>query len=345
MAIIPSSVVSEEYSGRSLRVLLIIDELAGLRPGHDTSVAIMEAAQRRGHGVSVTTVRELAIVDAAAHATCREVALVPAELENGRWVAAQQWYTVGERRPQRLDEFDAIFMRTDPPVDANYLRATFILDLVDQRKTLMVNDPAGLRNANEKLFGLRVPQLGPETMISADAEDIVRYVHGWGKAVLKPTDAMAGRGVLVLDPNDVNLQSIIEGATERGTVQVVVQKWINAATEGDRRVIVFDGVPVGSVRRVAQGGDFRCNMATGAGTVSDTVTEADRRICEQLAPHLREHGLHFVGIDVIGDLLTEVNVTSPTGIREIDALSGTDLAGDLMAWVESRCPAQLVAGT
>ncbi|KQY55706.1 glutathione synthetase [Aeromicrobium sp. Root495] len=320
-----------------LRLLLVIDELASLQAGHDTSVAIMEAAQVRGHRISVTTVRDLMIASGRAQAACRDVTVVPARLDQGRWIAADPWYTAAEAVPVQLDDFDAIFMRTDPPVDATYLRATYILDLVDQRSTLMMNDPAGLRHANEKLFGLRLPELGPATVVAADPKTIVETVQSWGRAVLKPTDAMAGRGVLVLDPEDVNLWSIVETATERGAVHVVVQQWVDAAVDGDRRVIVLGGEPLGSVRRVALGDDFRCNMAAGAVTVKDDVTDVDRAICASLAPHLAEHGLHFVGIDVIGDRLTEINVTSPTGVREIDALSGSDLAGDIVSWVEQRC--------
>lgn len=319
-----------------LKILLVVDPLTDLNPAHDTSVAIMEAAQRRGHEVYVTTAPTLFVDDAAAVGLCQRVVVDPCVLDKGRWVAATDWYEAGTPKSTRLDEFDAVFMRTDPPFDAAYLSATYVLDFVDSTKTMLVNSPAGLRNANEKLFGLRVPELGPPTLISADADTIMDRVRAWGKAVLKPTDAMAGRGILVLEPSDPNMCSILESATDRGTTRVVVQQWIDEVIAGDRRVIVVDGEPVGAVRRVACGDDFRCNMAAGAVTVADTVNDDDRRICRALAPHLRAQGLFFVGIDVIGGLLTEVNVTSPTCIREIDALSGTDLAGDLLATLELR---------
>ncbi|WP_271800510.1 glutathione synthase [Dietzia maris] len=330
-------------SGAGLAILLIIDPIETLQPAHDTSVAIMESAQQRGHQVAVTTVRELGIDGSKAVATCRSVVVEPAVIEHGRWVALDHWYRQGPPVHRALDEFDVVLMRTDPPVDDSYLRATFILDAVDARKTLMINSPAGLRNANEKLFGLRVPELGPPTFLSADKDAIIDRVRRWGKAVLKPTDAMAGRGILVLDPADVNLHSIIEGATTRGRHQVVVQQWLDAAIDGDRRIILIDGQPIGSVRRVALGDDFRCNMAAGAATVPDTVSDEDRALCAALAPHLAEHGLIFVGIDVIGGKLTEINVTSPTGVREIDALTGTDIASELIAWAETACADRLEA--
>ncbi len=234
-------------------------------------------------------------------------------------------------------------MRTDPPVNAQYLRATYLLDLVDPGRTLLVNSPAGVRNANEKLFALRAPELGPATLVSADRRQIRETIGTWGRAVLKPTDGMAGRGILLLHPADPNLASILDSATERGQSQVVVQQWLPASAEGDRRVIVLDGQPIGVVRRIACAGEFRCNMAVGARVVADAVTDRDRAICARLAPLLQEQGLVFVGLDVIGDCLTEINVTSPTGLREIDALTGSHLAADIVAWVESHCHA--TAGT
>ncbi|PBI88037.1 Glutathione synthetase [Rhodococcus erythropolis] len=324
----------QDQSDAGLNILMIVDPLHTLNPGHDTSVAIIEAAQRRGHAVYVTTAESLSIEEGAAVALCERIRVEPAVLDKGRWLSRTDWYRVDSEAALRLDSFDAVLMRTDPPFDAAYLSATYVLDLVDSAKTLMLNSPAGLRNANEKLFGLRVPEVGPATLVTSDVGRIVDQVREWGKAVLKPIDAMAGRGILILDPDDANLRSILESSTERGAKRVVVQRWIDEVVAGDRRVIVIDGKPVGAVRRVACGDDFRCNMAAGAVTVADTINDDDRRICSALTPHLREHGLIFAGIDVIGGQLTEINVTSPTGIREIDALSGSDLGGELVSWIE-----------
>jgi glutathione synthase len=320
--------------------VFVIDNISGLQPGHDTSVALMEGAQLHGHRILVTTAARLGFADGRAAALCRPVTLRPAVLHESRWIADPEWFTLGQRSLYRLADAAVVFMRTDPPVSAQYLRATYLLDLVDTTRTLMVNSPSGVRNANEKLFALRVPELGPPTLVTADRDMIRDAVGEWGRAVLKPTDGMAGRGILVLEPDDPNLASILDTATGRGQVQVVVQRWLPESAYGDRRVIVLDGRPVGVVRRVARAaGEFRCNMAAGAAAVADTVTQRDHEICAGLAPLLREHGLPFVGIDVIGDRLTEVNVTSPTGIREIDALTGSHLAGDVIAWAEDRCRA------
>jgi glutathione synthase len=299
----------------------------------------MEAAQHRGHRVLVTTAPQLTYSEGRVRATCRPALLRPAVLDEGRWITDPAWVTLGDAVDYRLDGADLVLMRIDPPVDADYVRATYLLDLVDPRSTLVVNSPAGLRTANEKLFGLAVADLMPPTLVTADVAAIRRTLAGWGRAVLKPTDCMAGRGILRLDPDDLNLPSILESATERGRRHVVVQQWIpGVERSGDRRVIVLDSVPIGALRRMAGPADFRCNMAAGASVQVDTVTSRDREICARLAPLLRRHGLHLVGLDVIADYLTEVNVTSPTGIREIDALSGTTLAHDVMAWAEAACP-------
>ena len=339
MTVRPVMPADRAPAGLGMDIVFVIDEISGLAPAHDTSVALMEAGQQRGHRVLVTTAAQLEFDEDATVACCRPVTLRPAVLHDGRWIADPHWYTLGDPVRFRLSDAAAVFMRTDPPVDAEYLRATYLLDLVDPETTLMLNSPAGVRNANEKLFALRVPQLGPPTLVSADRQRIRATVSAWGRAVLKPTDWMGGHGILVLDSADPNLASLLETATDRGRTQVVVQQWIAACTNGDRRVIVLDGRPIGAIRRVAGADDFRCNMATGAVALADSITERDEAICARLAPLLREQGLPFVGIDVIGGLLTEVNVTSPTGVREIDALTGTHIATDVLTWVEANCPA------
>lgn len=321
---------------RSLVLVFVVDPIASLNPVHDTSVAMMEAAQERGHRVLVTTMPQLEVRDARAHAMCTPIRVHPAELRDGRWTARPDWFVAGAAQRWLLDDVDAVFVRTDPPVDAAYLRATFILDLVDRRGTAVVNEPAGLRDANEHLFSLQFPQLCPDTLVTADVGDIVDATRRWGRAVVKPTDGMAGRGIMLLDPDDPNLRSILETATTRGRDQVVVQRWVAEVSEGDRRVIVLDGVPIGVVRRVARGPEFRCNMAAGAAPVADSVTPRDKELCSLIADQLVAHGLAFVGLDLIGDYLTEINVTSPTGVREIDAFDGTRLSDHVIASVERR---------
>jgi glutathione synthase len=307
---------------RPLRIVVIADPPAVLQPAHDSTVAIVEAAQQRGHEVLLTTAERLTIRQTRAHAACRPVTVVPATLAGCRWTAVPDWYLLGEQRDVPLDDVDVVAMRTDPPFDARYLRATYLLDHVDPARVVMLNHPEGLRSANEKLFTLRFPELVPDTLVSADAAEVVATVRGWGCAVLKPTDGMAGRGILLLRADDPNVPSILETATERGRTQVIVQRYLPEAEQGDRRIIVLAGEPVGVVRRVAVPGEFRCNLAAGALPVADAVTPADKQLCATIAPELARWGILLAGVDVIGGRLTEVNVTSPTGLREIDALSG-----------------------
>lgn len=327
-----------------LTFLFIVDPIDSLLPAHDTSVALMEAAQLRGHKVLITTAERLGYRGSTVTAACTQVVLRPASLTGGTWFTDPEWYLLGPTKEVRLHEADAVFMRTDPPVDDAYLRATYLLDLVDSRRTLVVNSPSGLRDANEKLFILKVAgvdgqaSLTPPTLVTSARTEIRDVVHSWGRAVLKPTDEMAGRGVMILDPDDPNLGSILDSATDRGCKHVVVQQWIGEVeAEGDRRLIVLDGVPIGSVRRRAVDGDFRCNMAAGGAPEADVVTDRDRQICARMAPMLRSHGLHLVGLDLIGPYVTEVNVTSPTGIREIDAVGTVQSAQEVIAWSEGQC--------
>lgn len=316
-------------------VLFITDPLVDLLPGHDTSVALMEAASQRGHRVLATTAERLSFGEGTVWAPCSVLDVRPAVLESGHWITDVEWHSA--RAPQRYNLTDAglVFMRTDPPVNDRYWRATYLLDRVEATSTIVVNNPAGLRHANEKLFVLEFPELTPATIVTADRDEIRTCIDRWGCGVLKPTDAMAGRGIFLLDAADANLSSILDSSTDRGARQVVVQQWIPEVTEsGDRRILLVDGEPVGALQRLAAGVDFRCNMATGGSIRADEVNDRDRELCAAIAPALRRHGLHFVGLDVIGGLITEINVTSPTGIREIDALSGTSLAHDVMSWAE-----------
>ncbi|MGE3286862.1 MAG: glutathione synthase [Pseudonocardia sp.] len=322
---------------RSLEIVFVVDPVESLDAAHDSSVALMEAAQARGHRLLITTMADLGIRNGQATAVCTPLEVEPATLDGGRWRAPAQWYRRGGPQRRILTEVDVVFVRTDPPVDARYLRGTYLLDRVDDRRTLVVNAPSGLREANEKLSTLRFPDLCPPTVVSADADEIVDVTRTWGVAVVKPTDGMAGRGVLMLRADDANLRSLLEIATARGRDQVIVQRFLPESVGGDRRVIVLDGAPVGAVRRIARDGEFRCNMAAGARVVADSVTGRDVEICTRIAPVLATHGLHLVGIDVIGDHLTEINVTSPTGLREIQALCGIRCADAVVGWVEIRC--------
>lgn len=308
-----------------MKLAFIIDPIHLLDPCHDTSVALMEAACVLGHEVWITQASQLSVVDSKAVALLQQVEIIPIELVEGRWVAPSPWYKLGERINVCLETMDAVFMRTDPPVDVPYLYATYILDYIDPSKTLVVNSPNGIRAANEKMYALQFTEAIPETIVSADKARIRQFVESKGAAILKPLGNKAGEGILFLQLEDRNFNSIVELSTFQGRVPVMVQTYLPEALDGDKRIILLNGEPIGALNRLSTAGEFRNNMATG-GTVAKTeITPRELDICQQLAAKLRQDGLIFVGIDVIGGYLTEVNVTSPTGIREIDRFEGTRL--------------------
>jgi glutathione synthase len=320
-----------------VKFAFIVDPLSKLDPGHDTSVALMEAAQILGHEVWVTQAEELSVVNSQAWALLQEVQLTPAELVEGRWLVSEQWYTVSQAAVLRpLEEMDAVFMRTDPPVTIPYLYATYILDYINPEKTLVVNTPSGIRMANEKMYALQFKEVIPETIVSQDKSVIRKFVEQQGAAVLKPLGGKAGEGILFLEPSDRNFNSIVEVSTQRGREPVMVQTYLPAAKDGDKRIILLNGEPIGAVNRIPTGNEFRGNMAVGGRVAATEITPQEQKICAVVGPKLQQDGLYFVGIDVIGGYLTEVNVTSPTGIREIDRLNGTYLAQEVIKWVEKQ---------
>ncbi|MEH2276282.1 MAG: glutathione synthase [Nostoc sp.] len=317
-----------------MKLAFIIDPIHQLDPCHDTSVALIEAAQILGHEVWVTQGNLLSVVDSKAWAVLQRVEVIPVQLVEGRWIAANPWYKLSDSSFTSLETMDTVFIRADPPVNDSYLYATYILDYIDQNKTLVINSPGGIRGANEKMYALQFTKAIPETIVSADKQFIRQFVEAKGAAVLKPLGNKAGEGILFLQSGDRNFNSIVELSTLQGRVPVMVQTYLPEAKEGDKRIILLNGEPIGALNRLSSGTDFRNNMATG-GTVAQTeITPREDEICTQVAERLRQDGLIFVGIDVIGGYLTEVNVTSPTGIREIDRLDGTHLGHQVIQWIE-----------
>lgn len=318
-----------------MKFAFIIDPIQKLDPGHDTSVALMEAAQTLGHEVWVTEARLLSVTGGKAWAELQQVQITPVQLVDGRWVVESNWYQLGDRTLLCLEEMDAVFMRTDPPVNVPYLYATYILDYVNPAKTLVVNSPAGLRTANEKMYALQFADVIPKTIVSQDKRVIRQFIEQQGAAVIKPLGGKGGEGILLIEPGDRNFNSLVEISTQN-QYPIMVQTFLPEAKDGDKRVILLNGEPIGAVNRIPTGSEFRGNMAVGGRVAAAEVTERDRQICSLLAPTLRRDGLIFVGIDVIGGYLTEVNVTSPTGIREADRLNNVRLGEQVIRWVEQQ---------
>ena len=316
-----------------MRFTFVIDPIAGLEPCHDTSVALMEAAQALGVEVWIACVNDLAIDHTTAVAWSRPVQINAAVKVDGQWVASDRWYDTGPAEVVSLADSDAVLMRADPPVDEAYLQATFVLDAAAHAGTLVVNDPIGLRIVNEKLLPLLVPDLAPATLVTARADHVRDALRRWGLAVAKPLNGMGGRGIVMLRDGDAGLEALLELITDSGRRQIIVQEYLAAACDGDKRILVVDGESVGAINRCSPPGEFRCNMAVGGIVSASALDDQDLAIIERLKPLLRARGLHFAGIDVIGGRLTEVNVTSPTGIREVELLGTEDATHRVVEWI------------
>jgi glutathione synthase len=319
-----------------MKLAFIIDPIAKLDPTHDSSVAMMEAAHQLGHQVYITTAEQLSVIDGQAAAHLQLVQIHPVKLEGDRWIAPSPWYEIGQSEFMNLNDMNAVFMRTDPPVDVPYLYTTFILDYIDPAKTLVVNHPNGLRAANEKMFAMQFAEWMTDTIVSRNKDVIREFVEKHQAAVMKPLGGKAGEGILFLEPNDRNFNSLVEISTQWGKYPMMIQKFLPAAKDGDKRIIVLDGQPLGAINRIPTGKEFRGNMAVGGRVDKAEITDHELKMCAALAPKLKEYGLYFVGIDVIGGYLTEVNVTSPTGIREIDRLNNTSVGAMVVNWLAAK---------
>jgi len=310
----------------SLRFGFLIDPIESLIVGHDTSLAFMLECQRRGHEVHYFEQRELEYRDGRVVAAAKRV-----ELQR---VKGDHYRVVQEVRLD-LSTLDVIFLRKDPPVDVEYLHATQLLELA--AGPLLVNEPGGLRDANEKLYVLRYPDLIPKTLVSRSLAELRAFLKDLGgEMVIKPIDGFGGRGILHLRAGDRNLNSLLELATAGGAQAIVAQQYLPASREGDKRIVLVDGEPLGAMMRIPQDDDVRGNLAAGGRSAKSALTDREREICRRLAPDLRARGLHFVGLDVIGGFLTEVNVTSPTGVEEINAFDEIAIERLMIDFVERK---------
>jgi len=310
-----------------MNIAFVTDPLESLDASIDTSVGLMHAAQDRGAEVWVSEARLLEAVNGRARALARGIRLAPSHpAGDHRWTVSDNWFSATDPKHVWLDDMAAVFMRTEPPVDAVYTAATLILDLVDPVRTVMVNDPRGLRACSEHMFPLRYPDLIPPTVVTADPCTARSFLADHTTAVVKPVDGFSGRGVLRLDRHDPNLASLLEISTRGGTRAVIVQRYLREVAEGNKRIFMVAGQPVGAVYRFQAPGDFRI----GNPSAEAPITSRDREICARLAPALQRFGIHLAGLDVIGRHLIEVNVTSVGALRKADALLGWTLCADLL---------------
>ena len=310
-----------------MHVVVIMDPPETVHEDLDTSFALMLEAQLRGHRVDHCQQRSLYLDHGRLYASVR-----PAQMERGR----KQAIALGESEDVCLHDVDAVLVRTDPPFDSDYLWCTLLLDRV-KADTLVVNDPHGLRQANEKLYACYFPELMPRTLVSADKTKLRAFVEQvGGRTVLKPLDGAGGEGVMALTIGDMNFNAIIESTTRNGRRMAMAQEFLPAVRTGDKRILLLDGQPLGAILRVPRSDDMRSNIHVGGSVVQAELDDADQKIIATLAPRLRQDGLHFVGLDVIGGKLTEVNVTSPTGIQQMTRLDGQNYSGRVIEWLEAN---------
>jgi glutathione synthase len=311
----------------SLDIGVLMDPIGSIRTKKDSTFAMLLEARRRGHRLHYLQQGDLGVRDG--RAIGRSAALEVRE-------DPTSWFTLGEAAWAPLGRLDLLLARKDPPFDAPFLHDTLVLDLAEREGVLVVNRPQSLRDANEKLYAQWFPQCSPPTLVARDPGALRAFVREVGDAVLKPLDGMGGRGIFKTRGDDPNLNVILETLTHEGRELAMAQRFVPEAALGDKRILLIDGEPVPyALARIPQGTDFRGNMARGGKAVGQPLSDRDRWICEQVAPELRARGLWFVGLDVIGDYLTEINVTSPTGIRELDAQFGLNIAGVLFDRLEA----------
>lgn len=309
---------------RNLAVLM--DPIESINVVKDSTFAMLLEAQRRGYALHYMNAGDLSLHNGEPFAR-----LTPLTVRDD----PKDWFDKGTPARLPLGSMDFILARKDPPVDAQFIHDTFVLDLAQQAGAQVINDPQGLRDANEKLFALHFPQCCAPSLVARDMAQLREFVAEHDEVVLKPLDGMGGRGIFRSRRGDPNLNVMLEMLTEDGTMFALAQKFINEISAGDKRILLIDGEPVPyALARIPQGDDFRGNLAAGGKGVGIELSERDRWIAAQVGPELVRRRLRFVGLDVIGDWLTEINVTSPTCIRELDAQFGINIAGQLFDRLE-----------
>jgi len=307
---------------------IVMDPIGSINIKKDSTFAMMLAAQRRGWQLWYMELGDLALTPQHCLARMREV-----QVEDN----TRSWYRFGAARVRPLSSLPAVLMRKDPPFDMEYIYATYLLERAEEAGTLVVNSPKTLRDANEKVFTARFAHYCPPLLVTRRASDITEFLARSGDIVLKPLGGMGGMSVFRVRVGDPNLNVIIETLTKHGRRYCMAQRYVPEIADGDKRILLIDGRPVPyALARIPAPGESRGNLAAGASAEGRPLSERDRAIATEVGEELRRRGVLFAGIDVIGDYLTEVNITSPTCIRELDALYGLDIAGDLIAAIEEK---------
>lgn len=309
-----------------------MDPIASVNINKDSSVAMLLEAQRRGWELHYMEIQDLYLHAGDGRACMRRLSIK----ENSRI-----WYSLSPETDLALDELDVILMRKDPPVNTEYVYATYILERAEVKGTLVINKPQSLRDCNEKIFTTWFSELMPDTLVSSNAANIRNFYQKHGDIILKPLDSMGGKSIFRVKENDSNLSVIIETITDYGKRFCMTQNFLPAIKEGDKRILMVDGEPVPyCLARIPAHGEIRGNLAAGGHGEVRPLSESDRRIAYVVAPTLKKKGLVFVGLDIIGDFLTEINVTSPTCVREIEVAFRVPIASMLIDAIVKRLAAK-----
>jgi len=310
-----------------MKCLFVADPLAGFKTYKDTTFAMMREAARRGHALYAMVAEDLAWRDGRVKGRCQAI----------RMTGGEPWFEAEAYTWQDLADFDTVLMRKDPPFDQGYLNATWLLEMAERQGAKVFNRPQALRDYNEKLAIARFPAYIAPTLVSNDAQLIREFLAEQGDIVVKPLNAMGGAGIFRLRPGDPNLGAILETVTRYGTETIMAQRYLPEIVNGDKRVLVIDGEPVPyALARIPAEGETRGNLAAGGTGVARPLTDRDREIAQALGPTLRDAGILLAGLDVIGDCLTEVNVTSPTCFQEITQQMGCDVAAIFLDALERK---------
>ena len=311
---------------------VVMDPIEAIKVYKDTTFAMLLEAQHRGWELSYMEQPDLFQRDGQSFALMR-----PLRVYDDR----NHWHDLGPERIRPLSALDVIFMRVDPPFNMEYVFSTYLLELAESEGVLVVNKPQGLRDANEKLFTTWFPQCMPPTLVTRRRHQLREFLQEYEDIILKPLDSMGGASVFRLRTDDPNIGVVLETLTEFDVRSVMAQRYVPEIVHGDKRILLIDGEPVPyALARMAPPGETRANLAVGGKGRGVELSERDRWICEQVAPTLRDRGLLFVGLDVIGDYLTEINVTSPTCVRELDQIYGLNISADLMDRVVTKIDSQ-----
>ena len=300
-----------------MKFLFVIDPIKNINPEKDSSAALMQATYKKKFEVWVCTPQDLEARGDEVWASCINIEPIP-------------WIHLKNNKCIPLAKFNCIWMRKDPPVNEAYLYATHLLEVAERKGVKVINKPSSLRAWNEKLGALRYSHLMAPTIVASKVKDLINFANINNEVVIKPLGGKGGQGVIRINKNSPGIKSIIELITSQEELPVMMQKFIPEVIEGDKRIIIVNGEAIGSINRIPQGGDFRSNLAMGGKAEPTLLTEKEKSICSELSQHFKDEGLFFVGIDVINGMLSEINVTSPTGLREIENLSNKNVSEEVI---------------